>query len=63
VGVTLIKDLITYHYKYPYPFLDVNTLGYGRVLLNIMGLGVFYLISGWILIAINNLLAEKETAV
>jgi hypothetical protein len=57
-GVSIFKGMITH--TYPYPFLDVNALGYGQITLNMMGLGGFYLIAGWILIAINNQLAEKE---
>ena len=57
-GVTLVKGSITN--AYPYPFLDVNAFGYGQIVLNMMGLGTFYLIAGWILIAVNNQLAGKE---
>lgn len=60
-AVSIFKGMITH--DYPYPFLDVNALGYGQITLNMLGLGAFYLIAGWILIAINNQLTEKEKSV
>ena len=39
--------------RYPYPFLDVAVLGYGRVLLNALGLLAVFLLLGTVLVAIS----------
>ena len=33
---------------YPYPFVDVNDHGYGRVLLNCVGVAVLFLVCGFV---------------
>ncbi|HEY5462510.1 MAG TPA: Pr6Pr family membrane protein [Hanamia sp.] len=38
---------------YPYPFIDVNTIGYKQVLINSVMLACCFLIVSWILIAIT----------
>jgi hypothetical protein len=40
-------------HRYPYPFLDVAVLGYGRVLVNASGLLVIFLLLGSVLVAIS----------
>lgn len=54
----LAKGLFTKFY--PYPFFDVNQWGYLSVLTNAVGLGAVYMVSGVILIAINNQLVKYE---
>ena len=39
---------------YPYPFLNAAKLGYGKVIINIITMLLVFLISGSVLIAINN---------
>jgi hypothetical protein len=38
---------------YPYPFIDVNALGYGRVAINMVAMLVGFLVLGGILLAID----------
>lgn len=54
----LAKGFFTQYY--PYPFFDVNQWGYLSVLTNAVGLGAVYLVSGLILIALNNQLVKYE---
>lgn len=44
---------------YPYPFIDVQQLGYGRVALNALGLLVAFFVLAWALVAVK---AWKEKA-
>ncbi|AYN01348.1 Pr6Pr family membrane protein [Chryseobacterium sp. 3008163] len=44
---------------YPYPFLNVDKLGFGQVLINIVIMLIVFLISGSALIAINNKFEKK----
>lgn len=55
VGVLHIGD-------YPYPFLDVNTLGVGPVLLAIVGLSVGFIVVGYLLYGIDHTLAKRPHA-
>lgn len=48
---TLIRGAITN--KYPYPFVDVAALGYGRALLNTAGIVAAYLFVGILLVFID----------
>ena len=48
--------------RYPYPFIDVATLGYGRILLNSLMLLVSYLLTGLVLVALGRLLARRRGA-
>jgi len=48
--------------RYPYPFIDVATLGYGRILLNSLMLLVAYLLAGLVLVALGRLLARRRGA-
>ncbi|MDF0731160.1 Pr6Pr family membrane protein [Pseudomonas entomophila] len=38
---------------YPYPFLDVASLGYGRVLLNALGVLTGFWVIGWVVIGVD----------
>ena len=40
-------------HEYPYPFMDVNQLGYGQVLLNTGIVAALFLILGLIFVAID----------
>src|SRR5690348_3550889 len=46
--------------QYPYPFLDVGQLGYGRTVLNIVGLGAVFLGLGIVAIWLGDRLARKQ---
>jgi hypothetical protein len=48
--------------RYPYPFIDVATLGYGRILLNSLMLLAAYLLAGLVLVALGRLLARRRGA-
>ncbi|HJR83111.1 MAG TPA: Pr6Pr family membrane protein [Sphingomicrobium sp.] len=48
--------------RYPYPFIDVAALGYGRIVLNSMLLLVAYLLAGLLLVALGRLLARRRGA-
>ncbi len=45
--------------SYPYPFIDVTTLGYGGALLNAFGLLVCFVVLGLILVAVSNARARR----
>jgi len=45
---------------YPYWFIDVGELGYGRVLLNLGGLLVFFALVGLIVVAIDRTLGRRD---
>lgn len=47
---------------YPYFFIDVSTLGYGRALLNSGGLAVGMLVAGYAVVAGARLLAPRRAA-
>ncbi|UFH33641.1 Pr6Pr family membrane protein [Chryseobacterium sp. C-71] len=44
---------------YPYPFLNVDKLGFGQVIINIFIMLIVFLVSGSALIAINNKFEKK----
>ena len=48
--------------RYPYPFIDVATLGYGRIVLNSLMLLAAYLFAGWGLLALGRTLARRRGA-
>ena len=48
--------------RYPYPFIDVASLGYGRVLLNSLLLLIAYLIAGSGLVALGRVMARRRGA-
>ena len=45
--------------SYPYPFIDVTTLGYGGALVNAFGLLVCFVVLGLILVAVSNARARR----
>ena len=45
---------------YPYPFLDLNELGYQRVILNCLGLTIVFIVIGFLLIAIDKIFASYK---
>lgn len=45
---------------YPYPFIDVNVLGYARTLVNVAALTLVFLISGFIVIASGKWLSGSK---
>ena len=48
--------------KFPYPFLDVDKLGYEQVVLTVIGLTVFFLVLGFIIYAIDHLMGKKKSS-
>lgn len=54
---TLIRG--TFSHTYPYPFIDVNILGYPRVFINCIGVAVVFLVLFYIFIVIGNRLQKK----
>ncbi len=44
---------------YPYPFLNISELGYGKVILNIGLIGLAFLVVGVLLVTINRLIIKK----
>lgn len=48
-----------YGAPYPYPFLDVAALGYGRVLFHSLGLALAFLVLALILVGVDKLFASK----
>lgn len=48
--------------RYPYPFIDVTTLGYGRIVLNSLMLLVAYLLAGLALVALGRAMAFRRGA-
>lgn len=45
---------------YPYPFIDVNTLGYPQVLINSLLLYLFFLVLSLILVALGKVLSKSK---
>ena len=45
--------------SYPYPFIDVTTLGYGGALVNAFGLLVCFVVLGLMLVAVSNARARR----
>jgi hypothetical protein len=48
--------------RYPYPFIDVATLGYGRTILNSLMLLVAYLLAGLALVSLGRAMARRRGA-
>ncbi len=46
--------------RYPYPFIDVGVLGYERVLLNVVGLLVIFVLLGVALVALMRVRSSKK---
>jgi hypothetical protein len=45
---------------YPYPFLDVNAIGYGRVLINACGVGLAFIVIALLLLALARLQLRRS---
>ncbi|WP_157692861.1 Pr6Pr family membrane protein [Pedococcus dokdonensis] len=46
---------------YPYPFLDVGELGWGRVLVNMVGIAVLFALVGLALVGADRVLGRRST--
>lgn len=60
VAVRLGAHLGPYGEKYPYFFMDVDTLGFGMVLLIALAMGVFFIILGYLLVLLDHKLGKRE---
>lgn len=60
----LIYTVIRGHYTsfYPYPFLDVNVIGFNKVILNSLILTIVFLVFSIALIWINRIMHKKKTS-
>ena len=47
---------------YPYPFMDVDALGWGKVLLIFLGMAAAFLVFGYVLVWLDHLLARRQRA-
>ena len=45
---------------YPYPFMDVDALGWGKVLLIFLAMAAAFLALGYVLVWIDHLLARRQ---
>jgi len=45
---------------YPYPFIDVTTIGYGRMMLNALAEAAGFLLAGYAVLIASRLLAKRE---
>lgn len=59
LGLTLIRGPVVDFY--PYPFLDVTTHGYSRVLVNSVIVGVLFLALAALVVTVDNLLLRRRT--
>ena len=57
LGVTLVRGAAGA--AYPYPFVDVNTLGYGSVAMNSLGLTVGFVLLGLVFVGADKLMAKR----
>lgn len=46
---------------YPYPFIDVNMLGYSKVLVNIVGLVMVFVVTSMVFVAMAKLIVRSAT--
>lgn len=51
---------IGYESRYPYPFMDVDKLGWGKVLLTAVILLAFFILLGYIFYGVDSLLSRLE---
>lgn len=54
---TLIRGAVVH--EYPYPFMDVDQLGYGQVLINSLVVGVLFVALGTVYVAIDRRLGRR----
>ena len=52
-----------YYGWYPYPFLNVHEVGYIEVFINSVILIVVFIISGFALISLDNMLGRRKTII
>lgn len=45
---------------FPYAFIDVTRLGYGRMMLNALGIAAAFVAAGYVVLVISRLLARRE---
>jgi hypothetical protein len=45
---------------FPYPFIDLTTLGYGQTVLNALGIAAAFAASGYVILVVSRLLARRE---
>jgi hypothetical protein len=45
---------------YPYPFIDVSKIGYGKMAANALGIMAAFLVAGYVVLIISRLLAKRE---
>ena len=57
---TLVHGLATHWW--PYPFIDVDRLGWGPVLVAVAGVGVLYAVVGLVLVAVDRALQRRAPA-
>jgi len=57
LAVTLVRG--AYGAAYPYPFVDVAALGYGRVMLNSLAMTLGFLGLGFVLVCVDRWMARK----
>ena len=55
----LIRGEFTH--RYPYPFMNVNILGWSHTLLNAVIIAIAFLITGWLFVWLDTLLARRTT--
>jgi hypothetical protein len=53
----LIRGEFTH--RYPYPFMNVNELGWGRTVLNTLLIAVAFLIASWLFVWLDSLLGRR----
>jgi len=46
--------------RYPYPFIDVNQLGWGRSLLNALLIAIAFLIASWLFVRLDSWLGRRS---
>jgi hypothetical protein len=49
------------HPPLPYPFLNINTLGWPRTVLNTAVIAILFLITSWLFVGLDSLLARRRT--
>lgn len=60
LGWTLLRGAVIG--AYPYPFVDVVRLGYGRVLVNVVAITLLGVVLGAVLLGIDRLLSRRRAA-
>jgi hypothetical protein len=59
LAYALIRGEFTH--RYPYPFLNINDLGWPRTLLNATIIAILFLIAGWLFVWLDSLLARRTS--